>query len=147
VLAKSERLNQRRHVGVRGDLGDELFDLALGPITSAGEQLDVVFGRQVRGEQEDAGKVDRGIGEHLEDQRKLPGQARGATPALGFVLRQAQFVNAIRPERCASPLAIDAAGVDLGEVGEEMSGELVRASEPEGVKPKMVSVQVLERFR
>jgi len=69
-------------------------------------------------DQQQAGQVQGGFREHVEQDRKLPGQARRATAALRLVLGYEQLVNAICVERGAGALAMDAARLYLSEMHE-----------------------------
>ena len=91
--------------------------------------LSLLTAKETRGEQEDAGEVDRGVCQHLEQDRELPSHTRGATAALGFVLREAELVDAIRDQRVARPHAIGAPGVAFGEMRQDESAEVVGAGD------------------
>jgi len=89
----------------------------------------MVLRSQVRREQHDTREVDGGVREHLEQHGKLPGDSSRAAAALGFVLRQAQLIDAVGGQRVARPLPVSTARVDLGEVCEHDSREAIGAAD------------------
>jgi hypothetical protein len=82
-------LDPRRRVGRGGELGDDAFDLALGTEAHASEQLAMVFRREVRADQQDAGEMKRSFGQHGQQRRELASQSRGAAAPLGLVFGHA----------------------------------------------------------
>jgi hypothetical protein len=87
--AALQRFDPRRRVGRGGELGDDAFDLALGTVAHAGEQLAMVFRREVRADEQDAGEMKRSFSQHGEQRRELASQSRSATAALGFIFGHA----------------------------------------------------------
>src|SRR4051812_29758262 len=79
----------------------------------------------MRPDQQDAGQMDRGCCQHLEQQGKLPSQPRRPATPLSFVLRHAQLVDAIRVERRTGPLAVDPACLYLAQMREQLSHERI----------------------
>jgi hypothetical protein len=127
--AQTQWLDRRRDVRAGRDLRDQLLDLALGAKASAGEHVGVIFRGEMRSQQQDAGEVDRRIREHVEEDGKVPNRAGRLHAALRFVFAHAQLVDAVLVERSARHLAICAAGVDLREVRQDVSGEGVAATD------------------
>jgi hypothetical protein len=135
---RAERLDASDNVRPRDNLGNQTLDLTLGPEARPGEKLAVIVGREIRREEQQAREMDRSLGQHLEEHGKFPSDARRLGPPLRLVLGKAKLVNAVRVERRAGALTINAAHVDLGEVSEEVCGEgVVPPSERLhlGVKP------------
>ena len=89
----------------------------------------MVLLREIRREQEDAGQMDGGVSQHAEQHRELSCHARRAAAPLSLVFGEAKLVDAVRRERVARPIAVCAASVDLGEVGEHHGVEAVRAAD------------------
>jgi len=112
-------LDPRRSIGRRCELSDDSFDLTLGPEADASEKVGMIFWCEMGTDEQDAGQMNRGFGQHGQKPRELARQSRSATAALGLVFRHAQFVDAIRIQRRASTLAMDAARFDLCEVREQ----------------------------
>jgi hypothetical protein len=144
----TERLDYGGHVARRRELRDQPLELGLSPIAGSGEHLTVVFFGEIRREHDDAGKVDGGIRQHLEQDGKLPSDARGAAAAMRFVLGEAELVDAIGDERVARPPAIRAPGIDLGEVRQHEGAEVIGAADEafEAVQQRVVveSLNLLE---
>jgi hypothetical protein len=124
----AQRLDHAGQIAARRDLRDQSLELALGPKARSRQQLCLVLLRQVGSDEQNTRQVDGGLGQHLEQDRKLPRQARGATTPLGLVLRHAQFVHAIGVQRGAGSLAMNAACLDFGEMREQVRKERVSAA-------------------
>jgi hypothetical protein len=102
-----------------------VLNLSLRSEARSREELCVILAGQVRSEEQESGEVNGAFGKHLQQDRKRAHGFRSTGTALRFVFRQPKLVDAIGVERRAGPLAIDAPGVDLGEVSEELGGESV----------------------
>jgi hypothetical protein len=113
-----QRHNPAGYIAAGRDLRDQPLDLSFGPKARSRQELRVVFLGQIGPDQQQAGQVQGGFREHVEQDRELPRQTRRATAALRLVLRHAQLVNAISVERGAGALAMDAARFDLPEMDE-----------------------------
>jgi hypothetical protein len=112
-------LHDGRHVGTRRNLGEDALDFALAAKSDTPEQLAFVFGREVGADEQQAREMQGRVGEHVQRARELPNDAGCAAAPPGFVLRQTQFVRTVTLQRRAAPLAVSAAGVDLGEMSEQ----------------------------
>jgi hypothetical protein len=124
----ARRLDECAYVVSRRELGDEAFNLALAPLASPGEHVAVVFAGEIWREQQDAGQVYRGVREHLEQDRELCA-TRAARQRRWASSSEPKLENAVRREGTARPVSVGAAGVDLGEVGEDESVEAIRATD------------------
>ena len=80
LLAHSARQlpHERGHVGPGTDLGDQLLDLALGPMRRTTEERVAILPRQMRRQLGDAAEVQTAVGEHREQDGMLA-RARAAT--------------------------------------------------------------------
>ena len=88
----------------------------------------MVVGGEVRREKPDGGEMNRALGEQVEDDGEPTGGASGVDAVVGLVLGEAKDVPTVDEEgRIALP-EVDVAGVELGEVGDELGGRLTLGS-------------------
>jgi hypothetical protein len=78
----------------------------------------------VRGEKPHGGEVDRTLGEQIEDHGKPAGGASGVDAVVGLVLGQTEYVATVDEEGGIALPEVDIAGVELGEVSNELGGRL-----------------------
>jgi hypothetical protein len=71
------------HVGPRRQLGDELLDPAFGAVGGASENALVVGGGEVGRELRRAAQMETPVGDHLEQERKLPRGTGNADAEIG----------------------------------------------------------------
>jgi hypothetical protein len=67
-------------------------------------------------------------GQSIEQRRKALDETRSRDAAKCFVFREAELVDAVRVEARAGTRAVDSAGFDFSEMGEELSEELIGAA-------------------
>jgi hypothetical protein len=101
----------------------------------------------VRTEHQEASEVKFSCGYVIEQRGKAAHEAGGGNSAIRFVLRQAQFVDAVDIEARAGAGAVDAARLDLGEVGKQGGEQLVRATDEASRGDEQFGVEELRRIR
>jgi hypothetical protein len=118
---------RRTNIGLRGEPGHDLLDLALLQSCRFGEQGLVVRLGEIRREELDRRQVHRTIRETIEDDRELPNRSRGPDPVVRGRLRKSQDVRAVAEQRARTFGTISPAVVEDGEVSDELDGDLARA--------------------
>src|SRR5215471_13390234 len=93
----------------------------------AGEDFDHVLLGEVGAEHEQAREVELAEGDGVTQRREASDEARSGNPAKGFVFREPKLVDAIDVKARARSGAVNATGLDLAEVREELGEKLVRA--------------------
>ena len=83
----------------------------------------------------------------VEQGRKAANKARRGNAAEGLVLGEAKVVDAVGVEARAGTGAMDAACLDLGEVGEQARQELIRATDEAARGGEQLRVGELGRRR
>jgi hypothetical protein len=112
--------DQRRHVGARSDLCEQLLDLALGPVRRSLQQEVPVPGSQVRRDHRDRGEVEPPVGEHGQEHRVLPGGASSGDAQVGLRPREVETVRAVLEHGRHGLAGVEPARVDLADVGDEI---------------------------
>ena len=112
--------HERRHVGPRRQLGDELLDLPLRKVAGAAEHRLPVLASEVRDQKRDPGEVQAAVSQHVEQ----GGVASGGTCHLdaqpGLRFGQMEALDTIREHRRARLAQVEAPLVHLGDVGDEV---------------------------
>ena len=88
----------------------------------------MVGGRQVRREKPYRREVELPLREPVEDDWEAAGGAGGLDAVVGLVLGEAEGIAAVDEERRIALPEVDVAGVELGEVGDELGRGLPLAS-------------------
>jgi hypothetical protein len=107
----------------------ESSDLLLGPVLGSSEHLDQILFGEMRAEHQKTGEVKLPRGDGAAEERKAAHQASGGDPAISFVLRETQLVDAIGVQTRAGAAAMDAASFDLGKMQEQGGEQLVRTTD------------------
>jgi hypothetical protein len=129
VRRRPQRLDRRRNLWQRIEPPHQAQNLFLGAVFGPRQNLSVVFLRQVRAEQQDAGEVNLAGRDLVEQNWKFSRDLRRAGATKGFVLGEPKFIDAIRTEGGASAFAVNAARLDFGEMGEQRRAQLIRAAD------------------
>ena len=88
----------------------------------------MVVGGEVWPEKPNGGEVDRPLGEQVEDDGEPAGGAGGVDTVVGLVLGQTEDVPTVDEQGRIALAEVDVAGVELGEVGDELGGRLTLGS-------------------
>jgi hypothetical protein len=82
----------------------------------------------VGSEKADGGEIDGSLGQEVEDHRKAAGGASGFDAVVGLVLGEAEDGAAVDEEGGMSLPEVDVADVHLGEVGDDLGGDVSGAA-------------------
>ena len=113
--------HRRRHRRLRAQTRHKMLDLALALVSSVVQDLKMVDGRQVRGQQGHRGEGHRPVGQQIQNNWELAGCSRRLDPAIRSVLGEVQHLRAVGEERGAAFGQIQPARVELGERRETSS--------------------------
>ena len=123
IPAGRERVHDReRHVRLRESLGQQLLKLTLALTAGGDQQLLMVAGRQMRGHQPHGGQVDLAGGQEREHGGIPPYDLRRLHPVVGFALRQAHDIDAIRVQGREACLLMEPPRVQLGQMRDQRYG-------------------------
>lgn len=137
-------LYQGRHRRLRIELGDEPRNLALGPEAGPLEHLRTLLSAEKGRDHEQARQVDLSPRQSVAEVRVPVNDPRCLRATVRGIFAHAQLVHAVRIERRARPLAVDAASLHFTEMGEKIGERHVGArSEP---PHRDVKVIVGDRF-
>jgi hypothetical protein len=101
--------------------------------------------REVRAKHEQAREVELARAERVEQRGEPSDETSGSNAAKGFVLGEAELVNAVGVEARTGARAVNAAGFGLAEVDEELGEQLVGAThEPASPLEELGVRQLLE---
>ena len=89
----------------------------------------MVLRRQVRPQQLDRSEAHRPIRKPIQDQREAARGAGGLDAVIGLPLGEAQHVATVDEERRISFSQVDVAGLQLGEMGDDLGGHAALASD------------------
>jgi hypothetical protein len=105
---------------LRIEPSDETAQLALAPEAGSLEDLGVPLAAEVRADHQEPREVNFPSCDELAQLRKLADEPRGLRAASGGVLAHAELVQAIGVEARAGTPAMDAAHLDLPQVGKQL---------------------------
>jgi hypothetical protein len=88
----------------------------------------MVLRSQVGSEKADGREVDGPLRKEVEDDREAAGGTRGLDAVVGLVLGEAEDGATVGEERGVALAEVDVADVHLGEVGDDLHGDLPRAA-------------------
>jgi hypothetical protein len=97
--------------------------------------------REVRAKHQEPSEVELVRGQRIEQRRKAPDETRSCYATKCLVFREAELVDAVGVEARAGARAVDATGFHLGEVGEELGQDLIRAPYETACTRKQLSVR------
>ena len=120
---------QRLNVRARGQLGNQLFDLPFREVTCPRQDRPAVSLVEARGEQRDSRKVQPAVTQELEPGRVPAQGARHHDPQRRLRLGQVEALDAVVEHRRAGLPLVEAALVDLGDVGDEVGLDAARVAE------------------
>jgi hypothetical protein len=121
--AGPKRLDQGGNVRQRIEHAHQALDLLFRPMLGPRQDFAMILFGQVRAEQQDPREMHLTGCDLFEKDRKLPSDLRRTGAAEGFVFGQAKFVYAIRAERGARALAVNAAAGSSARPGDACSHE------------------------
>jgi hypothetical protein len=132
--------DQGRHVLPRGKLGDQLLDLALGPVRRPLEERLAIPCGEVGRELDDPAEVKTPIAQHLEEDRVLAGRPGHGDPQVGLALREVESAGAIREHRREGLTGVELPPVHFGDVRDEVLLDAAGLAEDLGQAAKEVVV-------
>jgi hypothetical protein len=104
-------------------------ELAFGAMFGSCEDLRQVGFGEVRAQHQETGEVQLARREGVEQGRKAPDEPRSGHAATRLVLRESELIDAVGVEAGTRARAVDPACFDFSEVAQELSHELVRATD------------------
>jgi len=114
----------RRYIRLRKPPGEQLLDVVLALAAGGGQELLVVFHRQVGSQKADRRQAEQTLGQHRHDRRKQTCRARALDPIVGSIFGEAEHRPAIREHRLVSRAFVEPTGIELGQVHDERGGGL-----------------------
>jgi hypothetical protein len=123
------------------DLGQQVFDLTLAPMSRAPQEIGSVLRREVRDELGDPGQMKTPVAKHLQELRMLPCGPRRRDPQVGLGLREVEHVDAVRKHRGRSHSSEEPAPVHLADMGDELGLGPAGLSEKDGQTTEQLVVR------
>ena len=137
---------QSRNIWSGCDLGDQLFDLALGPVRGPFQERVSVLPGETGSELGDSGQVEATVTQHHQEHRVLPRGTCHGDAQIGFRLGEVQDVGAVGEHRGRSLAGIEPSLVHLGDVSDEVGLDAPGLEQEVGqAKEQLVVRQCLER--
>ena len=109
-----------RDIRFRTHLSNDVLHLAAAFVPGAIQKSVAVSKRHYRHKQIDSGQGERPVGQPIENLGKFARASRRRDAAVRGVLRQKQDICAVNKERGAADAKIEAAGVELTQVSDEL---------------------------
>ena len=135
-----ESPHQGRHVYPRGHLGDELLDLALGPMRRPPQKRLPVVSREVGRQVGDPAQVKPPVAQHRKDHRVLARGSGHGDAQVGLGLREVQGLRAVGEHGGEGFTSVEASLVHLGDVGDEVGLDAARLGEDLGQAAEEIAV-------
>jgi len=104
----------------RRQLGDQDFDLALGPVLGTLQNRRAVLLVEMRRQPLDRAQVQATIRQHLQEHRMPPRRARHRDAQVGLRLREVEDLGAVHEEGGSRLACPEPTRIHLGEVGDEV---------------------------
>jgi hypothetical protein len=119
-LSQRELPHDSRDVRPREELGHQLFDLTLRLVGRSLEQAIPVLSREVRHEPDETAQVQTPVPEHREQCGVAPRGAGDRDARIGLGLREVEPFGAVGEHRGRGLTGVEAARLDLADVGDEI---------------------------
>jgi hypothetical protein len=133
--------HRARHVRARREARDQHLDLALAPAAGHGHERVEVVGPQVRRQQPGGRQVQRTVDQQVEQRRELPAGSGDLDAVVGRVLGQTERSGAVAEERAVALAEVEPARVELGQVRDELHGNLPLGPGEEGDPAEEIGIR------
>ena len=124
--------DHRQGVRPGRDLGDQLLDLALGPVRGAAEQRLAILRGQVGRQLRDGAQVEASVAQHREKHRMLACGAGDGDAQVRLELGEVERLRTVDEHRGRGLAGVEPAGIHFTDVGDEVGLDAARVAQELG---------------